>query len=141
MAFNEKDNEKLGLILSTVGASIGNWAISQKSMQTQTETSNGENDPPLDFESLKRAICQAVDMLRMFPGFKASMPKSSSSQAVAQIESEATILFPSRFRSPNGDSLSSFEATSLVSSSCRFSDDENSNSSPATASSSGEKIT
>lgn len=136
MAFNEKDNEKLGLILSTVGASIGNWAISQKSMQSEA---NGENDAPLDFDSLKRAICQAVDMLRMFPGFKAPMPRSSSSQAVAQVESEATILFPSRFRSPNGDSVSSFEATSLVSSSCRFSDDENSNSSPATASSSGEK--
>ena len=139
MAFNEKAHDKLGLIFSTVGATIGNWAIGQKSI------SGNDNDAPVDFDSLKLCICQSIDMLRMYPGFR-TMPKIATSSTPAAsapapafvtstvaVQSEASILFPSHFNNIV-DSRSSFGTVSMVSSSI---DDENSNSSPVVTLNSG----
>lgn len=95
MKYKELSNEQTGLILSTVGACIGNWARGEKSSVCGEPV---DQDSPLDFDLLKRAICHSIDVLVSYcPAFE-SAKKADESRSLI-------LILPSQPESSNsGDS-------------------------------------
>lgn len=57
MAFSAQGHEKLSFILSTMASAIGIWAIQQRSMTIENDTT------PLDFNSLLQQVNTALNVL------------------------------------------------------------------------------
>ena len=57
MAFSAQGHEKLSFILSTMASAIGIWAIQQRSMTIENDST------PLDFNSLLQQVNTALNVL------------------------------------------------------------------------------
>ena len=104
MKYKELSNEQTGLILSTVGACIGNWARGEKSSVCGESI---DQDSTLDFDLLKRAICHSIDVLVSYcPAFE-STKKTEESRRRRSVESQTddNLILPFQSESSNsGDS-------------------------------------
>jgi hypothetical protein len=103
MKYKELSNEQTGLILSTVGACIGNWARGEKSGACGESV---DQDSTLDFDLLKRAICHSIDVLVSYcPAFELSKKTEESRRRSVESHTDDNVILPFQSESSNsGDS-------------------------------------
>ena len=103
MKYKELSNEQTGLILSTVGACIGNWARGEKSGACCESV---DQDSTLDFDLLKRAICHSIDVLVSYcPAFQSTKKTEESRRRSVESQTENNLILPFQSESSNsGDS-------------------------------------